>query len=140
MRLKKKIDVLTDVVGQHYLGCSFDWKELQEYILSFNSVEPNHTLLASNRKKRDGEKYHMTFLNVGEYNKAKKPTIDSIIEIELLGVGKATDDTSVAYYIVCNCLEGQKIRESLELSEKDFHITLGFDPRDVHGVPKKELM
>jgi hypothetical protein len=142
--LKKNVEILIDAIGQPYLGCSFSWHELQEFLTKFYTVEPDHEKYSSNRKVRDGEHYHMTFMNVCEYRRAELPIIKEPLSIELLGLGKATADTNVgestAYFVVCKCQRGQELRKQYNLSEKDFHITVGFNPKDVFNVSKKEVI
>jgi len=136
----KEVEILIDAIGQPYLGCSFSWLEVQDFMPRYYELEPNHEKCSANRKFRDGEPYHMTFMNVGEYRRANMPEIKQKLTIELLGVGKAVEEDSFAYFIVCTCPEGQEIRKSYGLSEKDFHITLGFDPKDVFKVRKNEVI
>ncbi|KAI9255166.1 hypothetical protein BDA99DRAFT_518056 [Phascolomyces articulosus] len=44
--------------------------------------------------------------------------------------------TSKAYYRVLHWPLGQKIRALLNLEPAFFHVTIGFDPKDVHGIYK----
>lgn len=107
--------------------------------------------LVQNKLERDGERaFHITVLDPKETRLIRKKGTDSQkdtlqtltenvdIPFNLLGIGKATNDTSEAYFIVAKSSKADSIRESLQLPRKDFHITLGFSNGDVHNVPKDE--
>jgi len=143
----KDLEILKDFVGQSYLGLKFTYDEVEEHLRSMLNLEPDkfETLLR-NRRMRDGKDYHMTVLNVPEYNKVGKPTLEDLknaykfthFDVSTKGLGKSEKNGSVAYYVVCASSMVQAFRRGFGLSEKDLHITIGFDPKDVHGVPKNE--
>lgn len=107
------------------------------------------------REKRDGEDFHMTILGkrrVGklaqETGKSKETLFedisDAIKEINLasfvdVGVGKASDsEGNVSYFVVVSF---EKIRVELmpftdNTYSSCFHISLAFNPADVHSFPK----
>jgi hypothetical protein len=106
-----------------------------------------------NQKKRDSGNYHLTILNVMEYNSTMQSmgvdnfvnTLDKILkfpidDIKLMGVGTAQRNENKSYFVVVESDKLKMVRETLGLGEKDFHITLGFDPKDVHGVRKNVVM
>lgn len=147
--LIKDLIILKDSVGQPYLGCKFTYDEVQEYLLKLANLEPDmFNKLVDNRRKRDGKDFHMTVFSVAEYNKVGKPTIQELedsyklvhFDITLKGLGRAVKDNpiSVAYFVICTSNMANSLRRGFGLSEKHFHITLGFDPKDVHGVIKNE--
>lgn len=119
--------------------------------------------LFENRRKRDGDKAHITLANPSDAKKAVSNLAarDGISKGEaerrikalaaegvpdtfrVKGVGKAESGGKVAYFLVVDWPEGRAWRESIGLDPdgQDFHITLGFGPEgDVHGVPKNRLM
>jgi hypothetical protein len=61
-------------------------------------------------------------------------------DIKLLGVGSAEKSGNRAFYIVVESNLLNESRTSLNLDEKDLHITLGFKSKDVHGVRKNSVM
>ena len=99
--------------------------------------------LASNKRDRDGEGYHMTVVDPVELN---DPPFDGMlpefgrkpVECELAGLGCARNARSEAWFIVVRSPAAQMLRTQWGASIKDFHITLGFDPEDVHDQPKDE--
>ena len=133
-------------------------RELSE-ILGENEAEA----LFENRRKRDGDKAHITLAGPPDAKKAVDNLADrdgiSKGEAErriktlaaegvpdsfrVKGVGKAESGGKVAYFLVVDWPEGRAWRESVGLDPdgQDFHITLGFGPEgDVHSVPKNRLM
>ena len=128
--------------------------------------ETAYNLLIANRVARDGEEAHMTVINSKElstivkeikernkeenkYNGTTKE-IESAIKKDILhkakqnfdsnlenkGLGKASKDNSEAYFMVISWDAGNNIRKEFGLDPKDFHITVGFNPSDVHGMSK----
>ena len=95
----------------------------------------------------------MTFMSVPEFNsKIDEMGFDSfsiylnkitqvpIEDLKLLGLGTAEKSENKCYFIVCKSNTLEQTRTDLEFDEKDFHITLGFKWKDVHGVRKNELL
>jgi hypothetical protein len=59
-----------------------------------------------------------------------------------VGVGRVVDpadDTNDAYYVIVDWPAAATARAKLGLPPHDFHITLGFRVRDVHGIRKNRL-
>ncbi|MFM2393875.1 MAG: hypothetical protein RLZZ546_1857 [Bacteroidota bacterium] len=147
----KKLVYLKDVVGQQYVGVKFTKAEM-DYVLKiwssvFNQELETYKLMtfANNRDKRDGEYYHITLINVMEWNALKaSKTIEEletiflkfIDDIVFEGIGKVTKGENEAHFVVVDSPELNSIRENFGLDKKDLHITLGFDKKDVHGVSK----
>lgn len=107
----------------------------------------------SYKMKRDGEnKWHSTFLMYKEYKaldmeQRKLYRIGEEIEYSITGIGKATGigkvtgEPSVCYYATLNVPYLANVWESLGLETvqfRDYHITLGFAPEDVHEVDKSD--
>lgn len=119
--------------------------------------------LFENRRKRDGDKAHITIANPGDAKKAvanlaaqksvsKGEAERQIKELSLAGapdnfrvkgLGKAESGGKVAYFLVVDWPGGREFRNiiGLDAGGQDFHITLGFGPEgDVHGVRKDRIM
>lgn len=52
------------------------------------------------------------------------------------GLGKAENEKSKTYFMVISWDTGNQIRRGLGLPPKDFHVTVGFDPTDIHDANK----
>jgi len=57
-------------------------------------------------------------------------------DIVSLGIGVATKDEQVAYYVIVQCDKIQTALKKAGLPPSDLHITLAFKDTDVHDVPK----
>lgn len=124
------IDVLVDSVDNN--GTSFN--ELLKKFLELvpNAVDFNNKLL-----KRNNNTYHITILNVPEYNIVLKsneinelPTI-KIDDIVFKGIGSITDGDMVTYYVVVDSSTLNLVRSVCNMKQKDLHITIGFSDKDL---------
>ncbi|KAI7878939.1 hypothetical protein K492DRAFT_179103 [Lichtheimia hyalospora FSU 10163] len=125
------------------------------------NVIPPHYI--QNRVQRDGHSWHhVTIINpkelpraleaIGiEYDKKKKyhlvrALVDHLLREfgdanlwdppEDLGLAYAEHQDTKAYYHVLHWPFGHRIRERLGLGHAFFHVTIGFDHKDVHGTYK----
>lgn len=145
---------LKDVLGNNYLGLDIPVSVVQPHLNELRDIlgEDDYAKFTENQIKRDGGHYHITVINVMDYNRLSKQmgidrfvnSLDPIFnyeidDLELLGVGSAQKNENTAFFIVCNSDKLDAIRTRYELQKQDFHITLGFDKKDVFGVPKNEL-
>ena len=146
---------ITDFVGQNYLGIKMPNESLQSYLNELKEVlgEEDYNVFTKNQQTRDNGEYHITVINVADYNRLIKElgmdkfvsSLDSIFkypidDLKFMGIGTATRNENRAFFIVCNSDKLEAVRKRYELNDHDFHITLGFSPRDVFGVRKNEVM
>jgi hypothetical protein len=146
---------LKDAIGQNYLGIKIPNESLQLYLNELKEVlgEEDYNLFTENQQRRDSGEYHITVINVADYNKLTKElgmdkfvsSLDSIFkypidDLKFMGIGTATRNENRAYFIVCDSDKLTAVRNRYELYNHDFHITLGFLHRDVFGVRKNEVM
>ena len=87
-----------------------------------------------------------------EYNKISKELgcdkfinslekyFDTEFEINLMGLGTAERNGNRTYFVVVKSDDLQELRKVYGLPEMDFHITLGFNCKDVFGVRKNEVL
>jgi hypothetical protein len=145
---------IRDILNNNYIGIKIPNEIVQPYLnfLKEEIGEDNYALYTENQQKRDRGDYHITVLNVMEFNKLNKElgmdkfvnSLDAVFKYEiddlkLKGVGTATKNENRAYFIVCESEKLNAIRIRYELEPRDFHVTLGFSPRDVFGVRKNEV-
>ena len=109
--------------------------------------------LNENRRKRDGDGYHMTLISKNEIAQAQEFLAIDGIKVSLLefvseyinestvyahnwfsfGVGEIYGNTAQAYFDICLYPRALALRRRLGLSTKyGFHITIGFINADVH--------
>jgi len=147
------LSYVKDSIGNNYLGIKID-KGIAETFLNelkdiLGSEYETYTKL---QQDRDHGSYHITVINVMDYNRLSKQNLDGFVnslesvmkypidDIQLLGVGTATKTTNTAYFVVCRSEKLQAIRKRYDLPEQDFHITLGFKFKDVFGVRKNVVL
>ena len=146
---------IRDILNNNYIGIKIPNEIVQPYLnfLKEEIGEDKYALYTENQQKRDRGDYHITVLNVMEFNKLNKElgmdkfvnSLDAVFKYEiddlkLKGVGTATKNENRAYFIVCESEKLNAIRTRYELEPRDFHVTLGFQYKDVFGVRKNEVM
>ncbi len=99
-------------------------------------IPPN---LVEYKNKRDGENsFHLTIISPEDtiLKDVVETEINSLadnnFEIDIIGVG--TNES--CYYLVCLSKELDNFRKRLNLSSKDFHVTLAFNQADRHNISK----
>jgi hypothetical protein len=151
--MKYNITYLKDILGSNYLGIKIQETEVRTFLEQLKDVlGDQYEEYTSNQKKRDSDGYHITVINVIDYNRLSQENgIDkfvnsldqvlkaSIDDLKLMGLGKAQKNENTAYFVVCKSDLLDEVRRMYNLPEKDFHITIGFKHKDVHGVRKNEL-
>ena len=145
---------LKDILGNNYLGLDIPVSVVQPHLNELRDIlgEDDYAKFTENQIKRDGGNYHITVINVADYNMLSKEmgidrfvnSLDPIFkypidDLKMLGVGRAQRNENVAFFVVCNSEKLDAVRTRFGLVDHDFHITLGFSYRDVFGVRKNEL-
>lgn len=123
-------------------------RDLNEIVRKYLHLVPEHC--RTNQQKRDGAEYHITIVNkaevkaVGQSN-AKEHCREMVksgeINVIELGLGSVTDKENghKTYFLLVHSPECDRIRNDLNLESIDFHVTLGFDCKDIHDMGKKSL-
>jgi len=150
-----KIEYLRDVLGNNYLGIKFEKEVIEKFLVDLRDHlgDSEYGVYTENQQKRDSGKYHMTIINVMEYNNLSKSgqmgefvnSLDNILlqpidDIKLMGLGSASKNENTSYFVVTKSEKLDHIRGMYGLPSHDFHITLGFKWKDVHGVRKNEVL
>ena len=148
------IQYIQDTLGNNYLGIKVPNTIVDVYLDQLKTIlsKEDFEIYTSNQQKRDRSQFHITVINVIDYNRLSKemgidkfvnslePVFDfEIDDLKLLGIGRSQRNENTAFYVVCQSDKLDTIRDSYGLSKHDFHITLGFKWKDVHGVRKNEL-
>jgi len=149
------VSYLKDRLGNNYLGINIPHEIVDTYLTKLEGIlsEEDYQLFTRNQQTRDSGKYHITVINVMDYNRlSKEMGVDKFInslelvfdydidDLEMLGIGTAAKDTNTTYFIVCKSDKLDAIRTRYELPKHDFHITLGFNPKDVFLVRKNKVI
>jgi hypothetical protein len=146
---------IKDVLGNNYLGIKIDSGTVDPFLYKLSEIlsPDKYELYTANAQRRDRGKFHITVISVPEYNKlVSKMGIDKFVnsldmvlkyeidDLKMMGIGMAQKGENTAYFVVCKSEKLDSIRSRYGLEEKDFHITLGFNPKDVFGVRKNVLI
>ena len=146
---------LKDTIGNNYIGIQIPSGVVTPFLNELKDIigEDDFKIYTESQQKRDDGHYHITVINVIEYNSlSKSMSIDKFVnslepifkyeidDLRMMGIGTATKNENRAYFIVCESDKLDAIRTRYNLPKQDFHITLGFKWKDVFGVPKKELI
>ena len=154
-----KLGYIKDIMGNNYIGLKFRKNQMQPYLNELKNIvdDDKYETLVFNQQKRDLKDnseytHHSTVISVMEYNKIYEKlgskfqekinfllSLD-ITDLDMLGVGKAKKAENETYYVVLGSATLNEIRTSLGLEPKDFHVTLGFDKKDVFGVRKNQVL
>ncbi len=148
-----KIEYLKDSIGNNYVGINMFTYITSPYIDALSEIlsKEDFKLFTDNQKIRDNNKYHITLFNVIELNqicsdpKKLKYLVDYVINlnipnINLKGIGEASRGLNKCYFIIIESDLLDKIRRDFGFEKKDLHITIGFNPKDVHGVDKSKVI
>lgn len=146
---------IKDTIGNNYVGINVPTAVVEPHLEKLKEIlgEEDYQIFTQNQKKRDHGHYHITVINVMDCNRLSKEmgmanfvkSIDlafqyPIEDLEMLGVGKASKNDNTAYFIVCQSDSLDAVRTRFNLPKHDFHITLGFNSKDVFSVRKNEVI
>lgn len=144
---------IKDNIGNSYIGINIPNSTVTPYLKELKDFTGDkYDQYTNNQQQRDHGNYHITVINVAEFNKLVKEfgmsdfvkSIDKLFKYEIddlkmLGVGRASKNENIAYYVVCRSEKLDAVRKRYNLEPKDFHITIGFNFKDVFGVRKNEV-
>lgn len=137
-------EVEIDVIKNSYAGIEIPYESIKKYDDKLRGLlGDSYEQYKANKERRDGAgEYHMTIISPPEFGVLRKTKKDNEIPSSLMGnpkmigVGAAKKGEDEAYYVVIDFPEANELRKSLGFEPKDFHVTLAFKNKDVHGVPK----
>jgi hypothetical protein len=150
-----KLTYLKDAVGNNYVGINIPNEDVESHLEKLKEIlgEEDFQIFTQNQKMRDHDHYHITVINVMDCNRLSKEmgmanfvkSVELAFEypvedLEMLGVGMASKNDNTAYFIVCQSDSLDAIRTRFNLTKQDFHVTLGFDKKDVFSVRKNEVL
>lgn len=152
--MQHTITHLKDIFGSNYLGINIQKTEVQPFLNQLKDhLGDSCEEYVQNQQNRDGGSYHITLINTIDYNGLINrigldkftTTIQNILkypvtDLKFMGLGKAQRNDNVSYFVVVESEQLDSIVDHFGLPEKDFHVTLGFRHKDVHGVRKNEVM
>lgn len=152
--MKYNLTYLKDSLGNNYLGLNIPKEDIEPYLQNLRDIlGEEYDIFTLNQQTRDHNSYHITVINVMDCNRLSKEMgmsnfVESIElvfdfeieDLEMLGLGTASNKGNTAYFVVCQSDSLDAVRTRFNLPKQDFHITLGFNAKDVFGVPKNEII
>jgi hypothetical protein len=129
---------LTDNSGLTYVGGKISAVDLEPYLSQMKLIlGDDFSLYRQNQSARDHHTFHMTLINPYEYQSlTKKVAFGETLSISLRGLASVSTEDKKTFFVVAQSLEAKSYRQNLVLNNKDFHVTLGFNPSDIYGVNK----
>jgi hypothetical protein len=137
--LSIKVIELKDNSGLVYLGGEISSADLAPYLQQMKLLlTDDFVQYRQNQALRDHQTFHVTLINPFEYREVNQKNIQlgKSLSVKLLGLGKVAKEEKSTYFVVVQSSQAQFYRQQLALANKDFHITLGFNPQDIYGVSK----
>lgn len=149
------ITYLSDILGNNYLGIKLPNETVQPFLNDFKDIvgEDDYIKYTDLQKNRDHGDYHITVINVMDFNRlSKEMGIDKFVnslnsifkyeidDLKMMGVGTAERNGNRAYFVVCDSNKLDAVRDRYGLPKHDFHSTLGFFHKDVFGIRKNEVL
>lgn len=146
---------IKDRLGNNYLGIKINNELVNPFLEKLKDFigEDDFNEFTKNQQVRDGGGFHITVINVMDYNRLMNEmgvdnfvnSLDKVLtteinDLRMLGIGTATKSINRTFFVVCKSDILDTIRERYNLSNHDFHITLGFKDKDVFGVRKNEVL
>ncbi len=137
MRIVGKLVKKKTKGGVSFIAVDVDAEDLNSYLSELEEYLGGYLYekIRQNKIKRDGDGFHVTVIAPHQLEKFDGKLDDRDHEIDLIGLGSINKE---AFYIVAKSKSLDSYRAELGLGKWDYHITLGFIRRDIHGVPKDE--
>ena len=135
-----KASQLKDNSGLVYIGYDVNKKMIAPYLAQLKArlgSEKFNTFRAR-QAKRDHHSFHITLINPFEHPNVKDIDVSKLPEItfKFEGLGTASKEEDRTFFVVASSEKAQQVRKQHGLKSKDFHVTVGFDAKDVFGVSK----
>lgn len=129
---------LTDNSGLTYVGGKVNAADLELYLSQMKKIlGDDFTRYRQYQSERDHQTFHMTLINPYEYQSVTKEiAIGTKLSVSLRGLGRVNIKDKTTYFVVAQSPQATSYRQNLLLTDKDFHVTLGFYPSDIYGVNK----
>lgn len=136
--IQLEIVELTDNSGLIYIGGKVNAADIELYLSQMKEIlGDDFTRYRQYQSERDHQTFHMTLINPYEYKSVTKEIdIGTILSVSLSGLGQVSKNDKTTYFVVAQSPQASSYRQNLMLTDKDFHVTLGFYPNDIYGVSK----
>jgi hypothetical protein len=151
--MKTRVQHLKDMFSRNFIGVKVSTETVAPHLEQMKtSLGERYELFTGMKAKRDQGSHHINVVTTKEYdlltdrlgvdtwvNLIDKIT-DQEFDVTLLGLGAASGGGNTEYFVVVRSESLSELRKALGLPEKDFTVTLGFYPSEVHGVSKDSVL
>lgn len=145
------IEYIKDITNNNYLGINIYKEFVYPYLEKMkNHLGEDYEEFVKYQQDRDRGHHHCTLFNVADLNKVTKDLskvekLSSLVGYKIkdfrpMGLGAIERQGNKTYFVVIRSDELQNIRKAFGLDDIDFHITLGFRYKDVHGLRKNVVL
>lgn len=145
------IEYIKDITNNNYLGVNIYKEFVYPYLEKMKSIlGEDYDEFVKYQQDRDRGHHHCTLFKVADLNKVTKDMVKiqnltnligtKITDFRPMGLGSVERQGNKTYFIVIRSEQLQDIRRAFGLDEIDFHITLGFKYKDVHGLRKNTVL
>lgn len=131
--------------GMNYIGLKarFEIPDREMRRLASAFKQEHLRVCFDNRFERDGAEHHITIVSPHEFESlsSREVGFDLTSEKPDLKFGSVTalfTATGTVIFVPVESTVASLFRSELGLGTRDFHITLGFSPRDNHNVRKSQ--
>jgi hypothetical protein len=101
------INYIKDILGNNYLGVNIPNGSIQLLLNELKILDDDYNLFTENQQRRDNGDYHITVINVAEYNKISNDmgmdvftnSLTRVFKYEIDDLKKRNENR--AYFIVC---------------------------------------
>lgn len=137
MRIAGKLIERKTNSGDSFIAVDVDARNVASYLSELENYLGDYLYekVRRNKIKRDGNTFHITVVASHQLEKLDIKLDGRNHKIDLIGLGSVNMEV---FYIVAKSKSLDSYRVSLGLEKLDYHVTLGFCRRDIHGVPKDE--
>jgi len=134
-----KLTILKDINGNDYLGFDISKSYASKRIVEMYIDNMNLEIIGfdkCNKKllERNKNSYHITIFNVKECGINKDLLLLKNLQIDDIkfnGVGSINNGDNITYFIIVESKHIKTIRSLSNMDERDLHITIGFNNKDL---------
>ncbi|MEM9810057.1 MAG: hypothetical protein AAF788_02425 [Pseudomonadota bacterium] len=140
LRLSGVVEELYDRRGQPYLGMMmrepFLGQIAHRLLRSWEGLDAHRFL--TRRRERNGQQHHITLVAPPEMTKVirSRRVVGRQLSFAVQGAGCVKAPDGKSYFLLLDAPCADQLRSLLGLPNKDFHLTLGFSPQDIHTMRK----
>lgn len=137
-----RVQRMISETGENYLGVAISAEHGAAYLAKLKKKRSSTQVgtWSRNQVKRDRGGYHLTVISPPEFKGLADADVEEVenaaVDFVLGDIGGVEMASSRTYYVIVSSPHIAFLRERAGLPHRDLHVTLAFDPADIHDVPK----